>query len=214
MNTTFGHQNETIGLSIRQLNETEMNNFCQNGTNTYTQNTPPNWDVSSTSNETGSYFSKNFYLRIVNSGCYYLNEKTFMWSSDGVEILKNSNSTHTFCTSTHLTQFAGGWVVLPAAINFNTVWANASFLTNPIIYSTVIAIVGLYIVMAIACVYFDRKDNEKIGITILDAPNENDYLTNLNKRFYYEIIVFTGLDINSSTNSNVKSLNYLLFLNF
>jgi len=52
---------------------------------------------------------------------------SFYWSSFGVEILEESNSTHTVCLANHLTDFAGGWVVLPPKIDFAYVWENASF---------------------------------------------------------------------------------------
>ena len=94
------------------------------------------------------------------------------WSSYGTEVLPDTNLTHTHCQSTHLTSFAGGFIVLPAAIDFNAVWAHASFLDNPIIYSTIIALICLYISLAIWARYMDWKDEHKMGITLLGDLNE------------------------------------------
>ena len=60
-----------------------------------------------------SSFTSNFWLRTYASGCYYMDTKTNKWSSYGVEILSDSNLTHSHCVSSHLTTFAGGFIVLP-----------------------------------------------------------------------------------------------------
>jgi hypothetical protein len=43
-----------------------------------------------------------------------------------------------------LTTFAGGWIVLPAPINWNYVFANLDFAKNKTIYLTIIIIAVLY----------------------------------------------------------------------
>lgn len=126
------------------------------------------------------------------------------WSSIGMEILFDSNLTHTHCQSSHLTTFAGGFVVLPNAIDFNNVWANASFLQNPVIYSTVIALVCLYILLGVWARWMDVKDEQKCGITLLG--NVKDHLKK-DSKYIYEIIAFTGNRLNAGTKSNVISIN-------
>jgi len=147
-----------------------------------------------------SNFTCNYLQRIFTSGCYYMNILTNDWSSNGMEILSDTNLTHTHCQSNHLTTFAGGFIVLPNAINFNDAFAHASFLQNPVIYSTVIALVCLYLLMAIWTRWMDKKDEEKYGITVLgfdfDCETKNKYL--------YEIIVFTGNRPNAGTDSRVN----------
>lgn len=106
-----------------------------------------------------------------------MNYITNDWSSYGTEVLSDTNLTHTHCISNHLTSFAGGFIVLPSAIDFNAVWAHASFLQNPIIYSTIIALICLYIILAIWARYTDSKDEQKMGITVL-----NDDLKNKEKK--------------------------------
>lgn len=101
------------------------------------------------------------------SGCYYFDRNELKWSSNGVEVLEETNETHTVCESDHLTEFAGGFIVLPNPIDFNYVFANASFTRNPIIYSTVIFLTCLYILLAIICVYADKHDEKKTQINVL-----------------------------------------------
>lgn len=142
-------------------------------------------------------FTKDFSLRVFSSGCYFIDPVTGEWSSYGVEVLEDTNLTHTHCISTHLTEFAGGFVVLSTAIDFNSVFANASFDKNPTIYITVIIIGCLYILSAILARFYDVKDRLKRKIHLLkDNARDNSYL--------YELIVFTGSRKGSSTNSNVR----------
>jgi hypothetical protein len=141
-----------IGFSITELNDTELGIFdCNNKSSINdinNQNKLIDTRINNNyANQTG--FSQNFYFRIYASGCYYLDPITNIWMSDGVDILPDSNLTHSHCISNHLTSFAGGFIVLPNQIDFKQVWANASFLQNPIIYSTVIAIFCLYLLLAI-----------------------------------------------------------------
>jgi hypothetical protein len=137
-----------------------------------------------------------------------MDTNTNYWSSIGMEILSDSNLTHIHCQSNHLTTFAGGFVVLPNAIDFNNVWANASFLQNPVIYSTVIALVCLYILLGVWARWMDMKDEQKCGITMLG--NVKDHLKKDNK-YIYEIIAFTGNRLNAGTKSKVISINFLWF---
>jgi hypothetical protein len=70
------------------------------------------YDQSFTYNAWGnqSSFTSNFWLRTFASGCYYMDTATNDWSSYGMEILEDSNLTHTHCISSHLTTFAGGFM--------------------------------------------------------------------------------------------------------
>ena len=157
-----------VGFSIIEMNTTDLD--CQN--------------KSVNSIETliklikeKDNFTDNFWLRVYSSGCYYMNTSSNVWTSYGMEILADSNLTHTHCLTNHLTTFAGGFVVLPNAIDFNYVWSHASFLQNPVIYSTVIALITLYIVMGVWTRYMDCKDEQKIGVTLLS--NDDIFKTNL-----------------------------------
>ncbi len=103
----------------------------------------------------------------------------------------------TECLSTHLTTFAGSFLVLPAPINWNYVFANADFIKNKTIYLTVICISILYLLLIIYARYKDKKDLEKLGVTALDDNYGAD-------EYCYEIIVFTGHRRDAGTTSKVQ----------
>ncbi|CAF4148171.1 unnamed protein product, partial [Adineta steineri] len=122
---TPGHQSLIFG--IRELYSTEMNNYCLNNSSINTS--LPITDEPFT-------FTSNYELRIYTSGCYYLDDNN-NWKSDGLIVGSLTNHYETECLSTHLTSFAGGFIVLPEPINWSYVFANAGFLKNKTIYLTV-----------------------------------------------------------------------------
>jgi Ca2+/H+ antiporter len=81
-----------------------------------------------------------------------------------IDLSQVGSQTHdqTQCYSNHLTTFAGGWVVLPAPINWNYVFANLDFAKNKTIYLTIILLAVLYILFMIYARYKDKKDVEKV----------------------------------------------------
>ena len=150
-------------------------------------------------------FTSNFYVRTFASGCYYLDTRTNEWSSDGMEILADTNMTHTHCLTTHLTAFAGGFVVLPDAIDFSYVWSHASFTQNPLIYSTVICLICVYILMAVWARYMDWRDEQKQGITLLMENNGVQRRRDVEEgKYVYQMTVFTGQRVYAGTKSKVK----------
>ncbi|CAF0947824.1 unnamed protein product [Adineta steineri] len=178
------HQSLIFG--IRELNSTEMNNYCLNNSSINTSlpitNEPFN-------------FASNYELRIYTSGCYYLDENN-QWKSDGLTVGPLTNLYETECLSTHLTTFAGGFIVLPAPINWSYVFANADFTKNKTVYLTVIFTSIVYIILMIYARFKDKKDFEKLGVTPLADNNKSDH-------YYYQILVFTGQRTNAGTDSKV-----------
>ena len=184
-----------VGYGIRELTSSELNTYCipsVNNTNKLSLKSPPLLANSDKIN-----FTKDFLLLSYTSGCYYYESASGKWSSHGTEVVSDTNLYETHCLSTHLTSFAGGLVVLPSAINFEYVFANASFLQNPIIYSTVIVVTLLYVLFSVWAHLMDKRDLNKLNIIPLD-----DYLNNHN--YFYEIIVFTGNRKDAATESKVK----------
>ena len=112
--------NGSVGIGIKELNSEEFNYFCDRNET----------DLSQLNNKTKTNFTSEISTRVVLSGCYYIDETTGVYSSYGMEVLETTNRTHTHCSSNHLTQFAGGWITVPNAINFDDFFANASFLQN------------------------------------------------------------------------------------
>ena len=142
-----------------------------------------------------SNFTSNYELRIYTSGCYYLDSNN-NWQSDGLIVGPRTNHYETQCFSTHLTTFASGFIVLPAPINWNYVFANADFNRNKTIYITLIIVCILYVLLAIFARYKDKKDLEKLGVTPLPDNHRSD-------KYFYEILVLTGHRKDAGTNSKV-----------
>ena len=185
-----------IGLSLLELNLSQVNS-CQNGV---FQNVSPQ-------NGTNQ-FKSNFWLRTFTAGCYYTDRVANAWSSFGMEVLEDTNLTHTHCTANHLTTFAGGFIVLPPAIDFSYVWSHASFLDNPVIYSTVITLVCVYAVLGVWSRWADERDKKKQGFTVIVTEMSDFCFDEVEERkgakyYAYEMSVFTGARPYSGTKSNV-----------
>ena len=179
---TFGHQSVVFGL--RELNSTEMIDICSNKLIT----DPPITDQRFN-------FTSNYRLRLYTSGCYYL-DKNNQWKSDGLVVGPLTNYDQTQCFSTHLTKFTGGFQPLPRPINWNYAFANADFLKNKTVYSTVICVTVMYLILVIYSRYKDRKDLQKLGVTSLPDNHQSD-------QYFYQILVFTGQRKDSGTKSKV-----------
>ncbi|CAF1216235.1 unnamed protein product, partial [Adineta ricciae] len=165
---TVGHQSVIFG--IRELNSTD---YCLN----QSLSNPP------ILNEPFK-FSTNYELRIYTSGCYYLDSNN-NWQSDGLVVGSATNHYQTQCFSTHLTTFAGGFLVLPAPTSWNYVFSNVDFVKIKTIYVTVICISMLYfIILVIYVQYKDRRDLATCGVTpLLDNYKLDQY--------FYEVLFFT-----------------------
>jgi hypothetical protein len=71
-------------------------------------------------------FTQEFSLRAFTSSCYFYNQTSKKWSNTDLLITSQSTVKYTECSSNHLTDFAGGFIVTPPAIDFNNVWANGN----------------------------------------------------------------------------------------
>jgi GPCR proteolysis site, GPS, motif len=149
---TNGHRSIIFG--IRQLNSTEVDQLC---INQVIHVDPPRSDQAFA-------FTLNYELRLYTSGCFYL-DADHRWRSDGLVVGPLTNLSQTQCLSTHLTTFAGGFLVLPAPINWNYVFAHADFNKNKTIYLTVIIAVILYVLLIAYARRNDKKDIEKVRET-------------------------------------------------
>jgi hypothetical protein len=175
-----------VGIGIRELTLEEHQMYCQNKNQT---DKLPILDQQLS-------FESNFYIRFYAAGCYYLDTRTGLWSSDGVDVLEETNSTLAVCTSTHLTDFAGGFIILPPAIDFAYAFANSSFDKNMTIYLTIIIVTSLYILLFVWCLWQDKRDTKKSMIHILEDNDPFDL-------YFYEMIVYTGSRKDSGTESKV-----------
>ncbi|UJR16137.1 hypothetical protein I4U23_003048 [Adineta vaga] len=178
----------TVIFGLRELNSTEMFQYCTNQS-MINSHIPPVSDQA-------FHFTSNYELRIYTSGCYYFDEQSNQWSSYGLLVGSRTNHHESECFSTHLTTFAGGFLVLPAPINWNYVFANADFNKNKTIYLTVICISILYLLLILYARYKDKKDIQKLGVTALTDNYKED-------QYCYQILVFTGHRKDSGTKSKV-----------
>jgi len=184
-----------VGFGIKQLTQKEFKLLCANN----------NTNISLTENQLNlgldTYANTNFTAsvatRVLLSGCYFIDKVTGLYSSYGMEVLETTSNEFTQCTSTHLTSFAGGLITVPTGINFNDVWANASFLDNITIYMTMIVMALVYVLCFIYSHREDKKDKRKTMIKIL-PDNECDDI------YFYEVLFYTGDRFNAGTDSVVS----------
>ncbi|CAF4146098.1 unnamed protein product, partial [Rotaria sp. Silwood1] len=73
-----------------------------------------------------------------------------------------TNHYQTQCFSTHLTKFAGGWIVIPKSLDWKYMKENAQFEQNKTIYATLITIDSLFIFIFIFAAMKDRKYVKKV----------------------------------------------------
>jgi hypothetical protein len=166
---------QSVIFGLRQLTHNEANTACSP---TLT-NTP---SVLVTTDQPFN-FTANYFLRIFSSGCYFIDAEQ-RWQTTGMKVSRETNiDSHphtlqiqmgprtdlnqTHCYSTHLTSFAGGFIVLPKPVNWNYVFANADFTRNMTIYLTVICVTALFLLLLIYARYKDRKDVEKVSVVSL-----------------------------------------------
>ena len=68
------------------------------------------------------------------------------------------------CFCNHLTSFGSDAVVPPNTIDFSNVWAKfANLNENAAVFSTVISLIGLYIILLIWLRYKDKQDLIKVS---------------------------------------------------
>ena len=179
-----------VGYGIKELYSDEITKYCNNLSES--KNTLP------LKSKYKLNFTHNFSLRTFTTGCYYYDLSNYKWvSSLDMEIKNTTDFSMTYCLTNHLTSFAGGLVVLPNTINFQYVWAHASYIDNPIIYTSVIVITILYSILAVIVRIVDLQDKKRLTLSFLSDNSLHD-------SYFYEIITFTGILPESGTDSKVN----------
>ncbi|XP_053382148.1 uncharacterized protein LOC123562231 [Mercenaria mercenaria] len=146
--------------------------------------------------QTESVFNYTFQMFL--GGCRFWNHENETWDSDGCEVGNLTTVNATQCLCTHLTSFGGEMVVPPNTIDFNNVWAKFKDLNeNAAVFSTIISLLGLYVIGLIWARYMDKKDLVKWGATPLEdnLPTDN---------YHYQISVYTGIKKGAGTKSNIS----------
>ena len=77
-------------------------------------------------------------------------------------MLDDTTPESTTCQCNHLTSFGSGFAVQPNAIDFDYVFDNADFLSNPTLYVTQILIAITYVAVAIWARRADKNDVKKV----------------------------------------------------
>jgi hypothetical protein len=100
-----------VGVGIKQFTPKEKSYLCdsKNRTTAFTNSDLQYLDLNTKPNYTDSIAA-----RVILSGCYSIDKNTGSYSSNGLEVLESTTTSFTQCTSTHLTQFAGGFITLPS----------------------------------------------------------------------------------------------------
>jgi hypothetical protein len=112
-----------------------------------------------------------------------------------MEILSSSTIENTYCQTNHLTEFTSRSNQVIPTLNFDYIWAHASFLQNLTIYLTAMIMTSIYIILMIITRQLDKNDEKKLGLCRLPNYWHCNYL--------YEVIVYTGMRPESATDSNV-----------
>uniref|UniRef100_A0A915J789 Uncharacterized protein n=1 Tax=Romanomermis culicivorax TaxID=13658 RepID=A0A915J789_ROMCU len=143
----------------------------------------------------------DYVLDILESNCYFFDENAGIWSTRGCQPGSKSSREISHCVCNHLTTFASGIFVSPNSIDFEFVFTHLDFDKNVTIYVTITVIMTIYAILIFYTKSADDKDLRKLGLTPLADNNPND-------RYFYEILVSTGMSRDSATDSKVQIILY------
>ncbi|GFN94987.1 polycystic kidney disease 1 2-like protein, partial [Plakobranchus ocellatus] len=141
-------------------------------------------------------FQHDYNITIWITACYVYDASKSDWTSEGCEVSQESTPDKTVGRSTLLTTFTAGFFVPPNTIDWNLVFNNADFLSNPTLYITEIVIFFLFAIGFFFARRKDKHDAQLLGLAPL-ADNRKEH------KYYYEIYVSTGMRRGAGTDSNV-----------
>ncbi|XP_077864172.1 polycystin-1-like protein 2 [Saccoglossus kowalevskii] len=139
----------------------------------------------------------NYTLDIMSYGCSYWNKADEIWTGDGCMVGHYSTSMYVHCLCNHLTSFAADFFIPPNTIDFSTVFDHFDVGNNAAVFSTVISLFCLYCLLMVWARRKDKNDVMKWGVTPLIDNSPRD-------KYYYEIVVYTGMRQGSGTKSKVN----------
>ncbi|KAI8505767.1 hypothetical protein Bbelb_161200 [Branchiostoma belcheri] len=145
-----------------------------------------------------SDFSLNYTITIFSSTCLYFADDENVWKGDGCQTGRLTTPSRTHCLCNHLTPFASGssFFVAPNSIDIvASILAFSDIASNPAVVITMAVIVVLYILVVIWARRKDKKDLEKVGVTVL--PGVTGY------RYRYIVTVYTGFKRFAGTTAKV-----------
>ena len=104
--------------------------------------------------------------------------------------------TQCLCPSTGEVQVGTEFISPPNTIDFSSVFQNFDVADNPVVFSTIIAFLGIYVIMLFFTRKWDREDDKKWKIRCLSDFRPEDTAT-------YHIKMSTGNLPGSGTTSHV-----------
>ncbi|KAK0049118.1 polycystin-1 isoform X2, partial [Biomphalaria pfeifferi] len=157
---------------------------------------PTNEEIAEKYKNGSGEFNHNYNLTLWTSGCFFLSDNATDWSTYGCEVSPESTEEKTVCLCNHMTTFAGGFIVVPNTIDWNFVFSHADFMSNPTLYITEMFIAVVFAIAFYLARQKDKKDMALIGLTPMADNDPRD-------KYFYEVIVSTGMRRNAGTNSKV-----------
>ncbi|XP_072051916.1 polycystin-1-like protein 2 [Amphiura filiformis] len=135
--------------------------------------------------------------RVSSSECVFWDEIEETWSDKGCKVGALSTHRQTHCQCNHLSYFASNFLVKPNKVDF---FADAklflTFVDNPVVVTTVGAILAAYAVVAIWARRKDKKDALKTDVIIL--PDSDPFA-----HYRYVVTVKTGMRRGAGTAATV-----------
>ena len=110
----------------------------------------------------------NYHLQIYIGGGYYFDENSDNWDGTGTGVI-NSTYTVTAIRTNHLSSFASGFLPEPNVIDFEFVFANASFQDNLTLFLLLIICYIFFIVGLIWAIFKDKSDTKSVSSTLIDS---------------------------------------------
>ncbi|CAC5421272.1 PKD1L2 [Mytilus coruscus] len=151
-------------------------------------------------NRTNGKVRQNITVKVLSTAitCRYWNNTSGSWSSGGFKVSPVSSSNKLECEVDHLTDFAGGYFVLPNIVDpIQDALLFLTFFDNPVVVSVVILVWLLYFVGLFLARQKDRRDRHLDGIV---TPCSSDP----SEPFKYLMCIVTGWRYDARTTANVS----------
>ncbi|XP_061173587.1 uncharacterized protein LOC133182755 [Saccostrea echinata] len=145
-------------------------------------------------NSTVDPVDANFTLQVITTACRAWDKTSNTWESNRCEVLSMTTVGETVCRCTgHI--FSTTFYVPPNMIDLYKVWGKFNP-ANASVYGAMIAVLVIYLLLALILRREDKKDIERWAIAFLcDHDSEDCY--------FYMITVYTGLRRRAGTTSNI-----------
>ncbi|XP_022098115.1 polycystic kidney disease protein 1-like 2 isoform X2 [Acanthaster planci] len=136
-------------------------------------------------------------IGVYSSQCLFWNEEGEEWDGTGCRAGPLSSPEVTQCLCNHLTFFGSSFLVMPNKIDFLAdTKLFLTFLDNPVVVTTVVVILALYVVVAVWARRQDKADALKACVITLE---DNDPFAH----YRYDVTIVTGMRRGAGTTAIV-----------